>query len=43
MAGGASGPTKVTLKAVKASVPDNEAAKQMLLEDLQRMGCKGLM
>jgi len=42
MAGSASARTKVTLKAVKAYIPDQEGAKQMLMEDLERMGCEGL-
>lgn len=42
MAGSASARTKVTLKAVKAYIPDQEGAKLMLMEDLERMGCEGL-
>lgn len=43
MARRASIPTTVTLKAVKPYIPDNEAAKQMLFNDLEQMGCDSLM
>ena len=37
------GARKITLKAVVPSVPDNEAAKAMLGQDLDRMDCVGLL
>lgn len=37
------GVIKITLKAIVPFMLDNEAAKAMLSQDLNRMGCVGLL